>query len=137
MPIDHKEPIDLMVDYAFKQLFRQARNEDLLISFLNALLINSLASPIISVQYGNTEQSPEYQGDKLSRMDVFVETDQKERINIEMQVAHDYGMAKRTLYYWAELYRRQVLSGASYQELHRVITINLIDFVQFPSTDRY
>ncbi|MCI0184134.1 Rpn family recombination-promoting nuclease/putative transposase [Sulfoacidibacillus ferrooxidans] len=98
MPIDHNEPIDLMVDYAFKQWFGQARNKDLLISFLNALLTNSLTSPIISVQFGNTEQSPEYQEDKLSRMDVFVETDQKERINMEMQVAHDYGLAKRTLY---------------------------------------
>ncbi|MCI0184910.1 Rpn family recombination-promoting nuclease/putative transposase [Sulfoacidibacillus ferrooxidans] len=137
MPIYHNEPIDLMVDYAFKQLFGQARNKDLLMSFLNALLTNSLASPIISVQFGNTEQAQEYREDKLSRMDVFVETDQQERINIEMQVAHDYGMAKRTLYYWAELYRGQVVSGASYQELHRVITINLIDFVQFPSTDRY
>ncbi|MCY0893815.1 MAG: Rpn family recombination-promoting nuclease/putative transposase [Acidibacillus sp.] len=91
------------------------------------------------MQFGNTEQSPEYQEDKLSRMDMFVETDQKERINMEMQVAHDYGMAKRkrTLYDWEELYRRQMVVGASYQELHRVITIHLIDFVQFPSMDRY
>jgi predicted transposase/invertase (TIGR01784 family) len=72
-------------------------------------------------------------------LDIFVETQAKERINIEIQVAEEQEMPERSLLYWSDLYRTQALAGTEYTQLNRAITINLLDFeLDFrDSTDPY
>lgn len=41
--------VNLRIDFAFKQLFGTSGNEDILIAFLNAMLQDSLESPIVSL----------------------------------------------------------------------------------------
>ena len=42
--------VNLRVDFAFKQLFGVQGQEELLISFLNAILQESLSTPIVSLK---------------------------------------------------------------------------------------
>ncbi|MEJ9181493.1 PD-(D/E)XK nuclease family transposase, partial [Bacillus thuringiensis] len=42
--------VNLRVDFAFKQLFGVQGQEELLISFLNAILHESLSTPIVSLK---------------------------------------------------------------------------------------
>lgn len=81
-----KQLIDPKYDFAFKQLFGQPRNADLLMALLNALLKRSENDRITSLEYRNVEQSATHGNYKSTRLDVFVETQAGERIDIEIQV---------------------------------------------------
>lgn len=129
--------MDLKVDYAFKQMFGQPQNAELLIDFLNALFKQNERERIVSVTFPNTELTAETFADKEARLDVFAVTDAEERINIEIQLTNHRDMAKRSLYYWASLFRSQAKSGMKYRELNRTITVNILDFHYFDSTPVY
>ena len=43
--------VNLRIDFAFKQLFGTSGSEEILITFLNAMLKDSLESPIQSLQF--------------------------------------------------------------------------------------
>lgn len=47
-PMSNQQLVNLRIDFAFKQLFGTSGNEDILIAFLNAMLRDSLKSPIVS-----------------------------------------------------------------------------------------
>lgn len=95
-----KQLIDPKYDFAFKQLFGQPRNADLLMALLNALLKRSENDRITSLEYRNVEQPATHGNDKSTRLDVFVETQAGERIDIEIQVSPVRDMPERTLFYW-------------------------------------
>ncbi len=46
----NQQLVNLRIDFAFKQLFGTNGSEDILIAFLNAMLQESLESPIASLQ---------------------------------------------------------------------------------------
>lgn len=48
---------------------------------------------------------------KKSRLDIFVETENKERVNIEIQINNKYNMINRALYYWSRLFSEQLKEG--------------------------
>ena len=49
-PMSNQQLVNLRIDFAFKQLFGTNGSEDILIAFLNAMLQESLESPIASLQ---------------------------------------------------------------------------------------
>ncbi|OQR54858.1 hypothetical protein CDB3_21985 [Bacillus sp. CDB3] len=64
-----KQPlVNLRVDFACKQLF--GAQEELLISFLNAILHESLYTPIVSLKIEEPHLYKEYEEDKLSLLDI-------------------------------------------------------------------
>ena len=97
--------IDLKVDYAFKQLFGNEKNKDITVVFLNAILKRRGRHAIKEIAFDTQEVGAEYQGDKQSRLDIFVRTEEDELINLEVQLTNQYDMAKRTLYYWSRIYK--------------------------------
>lgn len=113
--------VNLRVDFAFKQLFGVKGNEELLTSFLNAILHESLSSPIQTLQI-----------DKLSILDILATFDNGTKVNIEIQVRNTQDMVKRSLYYWSKLYTSQIEKGMPYRSLRKTIAINLLDFRLFP-----
>ena len=129
--------MDLKTDYAFKQLFGQPRTADILVAFLNALLKRDGDERIVSVEFVNTEISPAHKDGKAMRLDVHVRTGRDERINIEIQVGSQEEMGKRTLMYWAGIFNPQAHSGMKYEDLKQAITINIVNFRCFHSTERY
>lgn len=59
------------------------------------------------------------------------------RVHVEVQVLMDEYMVNRSLYYWGRIYSRELEKGNLYGDLSPVITINLLDFNQFPQYQTY
>ncbi|MBG9615796.1 Rpn family recombination-promoting nuclease/putative transposase [Bacillus cereus] len=123
--------VNLRIDFAFKQLFGTLGSEEILITFLNAMLKNSLESPIQSLQFEDPHLHREHEEDKLSILDVSATLDTGTRINIEIQMNNHHDILKRSLYYWSRLYASQLKKGKPYSSLHKTITINLLNFFMF------
>jgi predicted transposase/invertase (TIGR01784 family) len=82
------------------------------------------------------EIGPEHLLDRGARLDVLARTETGILINIEVQVANQYNIDKRSLYYWAALYHGQLGSGQKFGSLKKTITINVLEFDWFKD-ERY
>lgn len=129
--------MDLKVDYAFKQLFGTEKNKEITVVFLNAILQRHGRESIKDISFSNTEAGGEYDGDKQSRLDILAVTNTNERINIEIQFTNQYEMVKRSIYYWAGIYRSSMKKGMGYKQLNPVIAINILNFELFNQTERF
>jgi len=135
LPLDSL--MDLKIDYAFKQLFGSQKNKDITVVFLNAILQKTGRKRIKDISFSNTESGGEHKDDKQSRLDLLVVTESNESIHVEIQFTNKYNMIKRSIYYWAGVYREQMRKGMGYKELRPVITINILNFDLFSETDHF
>lgn len=103
--------------------------------FLNAVLEPSLGHKIKGLHFLPTEQIPQSEEDKLSRLDVACELDTGEYIDVEVQVVNYHNMKRRTLYYWSQVYLMRLPSGANYNDLRPTITINILAFELLPQVE--
>ena len=118
-------------DFAFKKLFGDENNKDILISFLSAVM------KIEEEKFGeleliNTELTREFSEDKKGILDVRVKLKDGEEIDIEIQLSHTRYMAERTLFYWSKMYTGNIETGDSYSKLKKCVTINILDFITIP-----
>jgi len=137
MRIPLENLMDLKIDYAFKQLFGSEKNKAITIVFLNAILKRTGRDTIKEVTFKNIEIGGEHDGDKQSRLDILVTTQDDHHINVEIQFTNKYDMVKRSLYYWAQIHNDQLESGISYIHLNPTITVNILNFNLFPKTDLF
>ena len=79
--------------------------------------------------------SPEHDHDKLTRLDVACVLDSGEQVDVEVQVANEKNMARRTLYYWSQMYLMSLPAGKTYRNLKPCITINLVNFSFLPQEE--
>ncbi|MCG5102258.1 Rpn family recombination-promoting nuclease/putative transposase [Oceanobacillus alkalisoli] len=135
LPIDRL--MDLKVDFAFKQLFGNEKNKEIMIVFLNAILQKTGRNPIKDITFLNIEAGGEFVDDKQSRLDLLVTTEDKEQIHVEIQFTNKYDMVKRSIYYWAGVYRSPLRKSMSYKELQTVISINILNFNLFNDTEKF
>ena len=129
--------MDLKIDYAFKKLFAKPGNEPILLAFVNAALDPSEEERVTWIELVNNEQSREHIGDKMSVLDLLARTERGMYVNIEIQLANEHDMERRSLYYWSRVYTGQMSQGMSYQELKRTITINILNFRYMKQMDDY
>ena len=122
-------------DVLFKFIFGKEERKQITIDFLNAVLNPSLGHVIQDLQFSNTEMSPEHDHDKLTRLDVACVLDSGEQVDVEVQVANEKNMARRTLYYWAQMYLMSLPAGKTYRNLKPCITINLVNFSFLPQEE--
>ena len=127
----NQQLVNLRIDFAFKQLFGTNGSEDILIAFLNAMLQESLESPIASLQLEDPHLHREHANDKLSILDISATLDTETKVNVEIQLNNNHDMMKRSLYYWGKLYTSQLQKGMPYSALRKTITINLLNFIMF------
>lgn len=80
-------------------------------SLKNAVLASSLDHPIVDLTFKQTEMVPDVAEDKLTRLDVACVLDTGEFIDVEVQVLNYRNMRKRTLFYWAQMYRSSLKPG--------------------------
>jgi len=120
--------INPRVDFAFKLIFGNEQNKDILISLLNSILEDYQTQPIASIEILNPFGSKEHERDKLTVLDIRARDDKGEFYNIEMQIADQYYYQKRALYYWSRLYTSQISEGIGYQNLTRTVSINILNF---------
>ncbi|WP_342557980.1 Rpn family recombination-promoting nuclease/putative transposase [Metasolibacillus sp. FSL K6-0083] len=129
--------LDLKVDFAFKQLFGSEQNKHITVVFLNAILQKTGRDNVQEIFFKNNEFSGEFEEDKQSRLDIVVKTQLGEYINIEMQLTQKESMFKRTLYYWAGLYRVPLKKGQGYNTLNSTITINICNYTLIADNPHY
>ena len=134
---DEPVPLDRLSDRFFKYLFAREEHKDLLIAFLNEVLMDldpdGSARRIEDVAYGDRESSPLYRDAKLPRFDVVARAEDGRVFHIEVQVAKDPYFLERNLYYAAMTYSLQLRKGEGYHTLSPVIFVGLLDFEVFPS----
>jgi len=124
-------------DYAFKRIMGSEEGKEALISFLNAVLKPGHDKELTSVELLDRELDPKYLIDRAARLDILARTAEGVLINIEVQIANQYNIDKRTLFYWAGLYYGQLSSGENFKHLRKTITINILGFSWFMNKDKY
>ncbi|WP_305927798.1 Rpn family recombination-promoting nuclease/putative transposase [Bacillus mycoides] len=135
--MSNQQLVNLRIDFAFKQLFGTSGSEEILLTFLNAMLADSLKSPIQSLQFEDPHLHREHEEDKLSILDVSATLDTGTKINVEIQLNNNHNILKRSLFYWSKLYSSQLKKGMPYNSLHKTITINLLNFIMFKDYEAF
>lgn len=111
------------IDIVFHALFREE----------NKKLTESLISDILGepVKVKTTDLSRHLNiktsEQKFGIMDLRTELEDGSICNIEVQLAQNRNEKNRFLFYWADAYSRQLLKGEEYGELHKTISIIILD----------
>ena len=127
--------LDPKNDVAFHKIFGNEKNTDILIHFLNDMLI--FKAPIKEVQLLKTVQDPEIAIKKTSIVDIMCTDEIGNHYIVEMQVAKEKGFIKRAQYYAAKAYGSQLKIGDQYHQLKEVIFLAIADFIMFPDKKAY
>ena len=127
--------INPKTDFAFKKIFGDEQNKDILIIFLNAILYQG-NSAIESLEILNPYQPPKIRGVKDTYLDIRAKLNNEQTVIIEMQVLNVEGFEKRILYNAAKAYSIQLDTGAYYTLLNPVIALTITDFEMFPNLDK-
>ena len=122
-------------DYFIRYFFGLKGDEDLLLSFINAIMIDSNFATFVSVDILNPFNLTEKAGNKESIVDLKAVTEDGIIVIIEIQTYSTKNFFERTLYYWSKNYSNVLKKGEEYPELKPVISINLIDDILFDITD--
>ncbi|MDR1909238.1 MAG: Rpn family recombination-promoting nuclease/putative transposase [Spirochaetaceae bacterium] len=116
-------------DFAFKKVMGEKGREELLLSFLNAVLAKTGKGPLRSIEIVENRDLPAgIAGAKSVILDVRSVLADGTRADIEVQLQNQYNMDKRNLFYWSAEYTKGIEAGANFSSLRPVITINIIDF---------
>ena len=123
-------------DVVFKWIFGQPVHSRNTICLLNALLMLTGRRQIKSVTILNPFNDREFKEDKLSVVDVKVQDHEGALYIVELQVLRDPNYVKRSTYYLAKLYTRQLRSGQSYEKLQPVTVISILGFNLFKRSEK-
>lgn len=121
------ELLPIKSDIVFKVIFGKVDSRDILARFLSAILDIEIDSPE-DIELTNTEISPDFKDDKLSRFDIRVKLHDGTHIEIEIQLRNNDDMIPRSIYYQAKLFQSQMVKGMKYEQLGKAITLNIIDY---------
>lgn len=129
--------LDPKNNYAFQRIFGTEKNKDILIHFLNDILVCDYRTPVADVTFLKTIQDPEIAAQKVSIVDILCKDQEGHSYVVEMQIAYEKGFEKRAQYYAAKAYTSQLLVGGKYHDLKEVIFLAIADFVMFPNKTSY
>ena len=122
-----------VLDFVFKYLFGRPDNCVLLVHILNAVLRPTV--PIVEAEILNPFNEKEFDGDKLSIVDLRVRDANGQLYVMEMQRSATDGLQKRLAYYEAGLYFGQMLESDHYVDLLPAITICFATVTLFPAKE--
>ncbi|MEG4988994.1 Rpn family recombination-promoting nuclease/putative transposase [Microcoleus sp. BR0-C5] len=117
-------------DFAFKKIFGSTDSQDILISFLNALIY--AGEPIIQdLQIIDPYSAATVSGLKDSYLDVKARITGDKTVIIEMQVLNVAAFEKQVIYNLAKTYANQLKIREGYPRLKPVIALTITDFEMF------
>ncbi|MEG5015577.1 MULTISPECIES: Rpn family recombination-promoting nuclease/putative transposase [unclassified Microcoleus] len=117
-------------DFAFKKIFGSTDSQDILISFLNALIY--AGEPVIQdLQIIDPYSAATVSGLKDSYLDVKARITGNKTVIIEMQVLNVAAFEKRVIYNLAKTYANQLKIREGYPRLQPVIALTITDFEMF------
>jgi predicted transposase/invertase (TIGR01784 family) len=121
--------VDIKNDVAFRKIFGNENRKEVLISFLNAVLLLENDKKIDSVEILTPYQLPALKGGKVTIVDIKAKDQNHKSYMIEMQVAEVNGFDKRVLYYASKSYSSQIDRGDLYEKLNPTFFIGILDFI--------
>ena len=134
--MSNKNEVKKLNDFFIRYFFGLEGDEDLLLSFINAIMIDSNFATFKSVEIINPFNLSEKAGNKESIVDLKAVTEDGIIVIIEIQTYSTKNFFERTLYYWSKNYSSVLKKGDKYEKLHPVISINLIDDILFDKNDK-
>lgn len=111
-------------DWALKRLLRQKANFSILEGFLSVLLKRN----IVIINLLESESNANDDEQKINRVDMLVENEQKERLIIELQYSKEFDYFQRMLFATSKHLTETLQKGKPYQDIKKVFSINLIYF---------
>jgi predicted transposase/invertase (TIGR01784 family) len=120
--------VDIKNDVAFRKIFGNENRKEVLISFLNAVLLLQENHKIVTVDILTPYQLPDLKGGKVTIVDVKAKDQNDKTYIVEMQVAEVDGFDKRVLYYASKSYSAQIERGDQYENLNPTYFIGILDF---------
>ena len=133
---NNKSEVKKLNDFFIRYFFGLRGDEDLLLSFINAIMIDSNFATFKSVEIMNPFNLSEKANNKESIVDLKAITEDGIIVIIEIQTYSTKNFFERTLYYWSKNYSSVLKKGDEYYELRPVISINLIDDILFDKNDK-
>ncbi|MEF2931989.1 MAG: Rpn family recombination-promoting nuclease/putative transposase [Clostridia bacterium] len=112
------------MDVVFQSLFNQ-EHEDITKSFVEALLEEKINSIVINDSKELIREKPE---EKLGLLDLELDINNKEKVDVEIQLIKNDEVIPRSLFYWARLYTKQIHKGDPYTKVKKVVIIAIVDF---------
>lgn len=112
------------IDIVFQSLFNK-KNEEITKSFIEALLDEKVNSIEINDTKELTRDKPM---NKLGILDLELDINNKEKVDVEVQLLKNDEFIHRLLYYWSRLYSKQMQKGEEYTKAKRVVIIAIVDF---------
>jgi len=129
--------LDPKNDVAFRRIFGTEKNKDILIAFLNDMIVFKGGEPVTEVTFLKTVQDPEIATQKKPASLMFCAQIKRAILIVEMQVAKERGFEKRAQYYAAKAYSAQLPIKGKYNNLKEVIFLAIANFVMFPNKESY
>ena len=133
---NNKSEVKKLNDFFMRYFFGSEDNKDLLLSFINAIMIDSNFATFKSVEILNPFNLSEKAGNKESIVDLKAVMEDGAIVIIEIQTYSTKNFFERTLYYWSKNYSSVLKKGEDYPELKPVISINLINDILFDKNDK-
>ena len=127
--------IDPKVDIAFKRVFGRTEGRNLTISLVNAVLQPQAGHQVVELEILDPYNNQERLDDKLTVLDLKARDETGRLFNVEMQMNLVPSLAGRLLYYWAELYSRQLAAGQRFEALRATISICFLNDIMFPDRE--
>ena len=119
--------INPYTDFAFKKIFGEPANKDLLSDFLNTLL--PAQHQIQTLEFRNPDLLGVSASDRRAVFDIFCENEKQEPFIVEMQKAEQGYFKDRSVYYTALPIRDQAPKGPWNFMLKPVYFIGILNFL--------
>lgn len=123
------------VDYAFKKIFGSDQSQEILISFLNAIIYDG-KSIIKSLTIVDPYNPGQVHSLKDSYLDVRAVLYDGSKVVIEMQAASMKAFDKRVAYNLCKAYANQLETSDAYWQLNPVIAVTITDFQMFDKSPK-
>ena len=112
------ENLNRMNDAFAKFIFANEARKLLTLDLVNSFFEFEGTAQITDFKFIDREQDPDRKWGKGVVLDVVGESSDGTLVNVEIQLQQFDDMDRRTLYYWAQLYTRRLLSGEDYDNLN-------------------
>ena len=124
-------------DCFIRYLFSDEGNENIVLDFINGVMIDSNFQTFNNVVILNPFNLTKYLDGKESIVDVKCITEDNQTVIIEIQLQGNQYFIRRSLYYWANSYSSLLNKSENYTKLSPVISNNVLDFTLFNDIDDF
>ena len=128
---DMAKYINPFTDVGFKRIFGQELSKPLLLDFLNSLFEGE--KHIANLTFLDKEQPALFEEDRSLIYDIYCETDDGEKIIVEMQNKSQPFFKNRSIYYISESIARQGERGSAWN--YAIDSVYLVAFLNFSPLD--